>query len=85
MLSHKDASFYLPSFLAEASSKSSERVTRSTAARHFKLPKYKVESTKKCFNFAAAKYWNRLPSAVTTICRHKLFVSKLNNFISTNF
>ena len=50
----EDTLYYLPPLLAEASSQSSGRVTHSTGARHFKLPKYKLESTKKCVNFAAA-------------------------------
>ena len=85
LLAHEDASSYLPPLLAEASNQNSGRVTCSIATRYFKLPKYKLESTKKCFNFAAVIYWNSLPTAITTICRHKLIVSKLNNFISILF
>ena len=85
LLLHEYALSYLPPLLADASSQSSRRVTRSTVIRHFKLPKYKLVSTKKCLNFAAAKYSNSLPSGMATICRYKLYVSKLNNFISTLF
>ena len=67
--------------LAEASSQSSGRVTRRTVARHFKLPKYKLESTKKCFNFAAAKFWNSLPSAITTVEKAMLTILFMLNVL----